>query len=106
MKLPNRRAWVALAALPLLAIAGCAENPAEPVRGLAEFTKFATPPATMPDFVQASRPTERGDYLPVGVDGSVRDIKPKNATGAAATRQELEDTAKANQNELGAKPKP
>ena len=101
-----RRAWALRAALPLLALAGCAENPAEPVRGLAELTRFATPPTAMPDFVQASRPVEKGDYMPVGVDAPARSVKPKTPAGSAATRQELEAAAKANQSEAGAKSKP
>jgi hypothetical protein len=102
----NPRAWALWAALPLLALAGCAENPAEPVRGLAEMTRLATPPTAMPDFVQASRSAEKGDYLPVGVDAPARTVKPKTVAGTAATRQELEAAAKANQSEAGAKSKP
>jgi hypothetical protein len=102
-----RRAWAALPlALPLMVLAGCAENPAEPVRGLAELTRFATPPTAMPDFVQASRPAEKGAYLPVGVDAPARTVKPKTAAGSDATRKELEEAAKANQSQAGAKSKP
>lgn len=101
-----RRAASALAALTLLAMAGCAQNPAEPVRGVFELTKFATPPTSMPDFVQASRPAAPGDYMPVGVDAPPRTLKPKTAPAAAATRKELEDAAKANQSLTGAPAKP
>lgn len=101
-----RRAPLALAALSLLAMAGCAQIPAEPVKGVFEFTKFATTPGTMPDFVQATRPAEKGDYLPVGVDAPARTLKPKAAPAAAATRKELEDAAKANEALTGAQPKP
>lgn len=101
-----RRASFALAALSMLALAACAQNPAEPVRGVFEFTKFATPPTPMPDFVQASRPATPGDYMPVGVDAPARSMKPKSAPAAAATRKELEDAAKANQTLTGAPAKP
>ena len=103
---PVRRTAAVLALFPLMALAGCAENPAEPVRGLAEMTKFATPAAPMPDFVQASRPAVKGDYMPVGVDAPPRAVKPKTPAGAQATQQELEAAAKANQRETGTAPKP
>lgn len=103
---PVRHVGVALALLFVGALAGCAENPAEPARGLAEMTKFATPAATMPDFVQASRPAVKGDYMPVGVDAPPRAVKPKTAAGAKQTQQELEAAAKANQRATGAAPKP
>ncbi len=103
---PLRRTGALLALLSVAALAGCAENPAEPVRGLAEMTKFATPAATMPDFVQATRPAAKGDYMPVGVDAPARALKPKNQAGAKATQQELEEAAKANQRATGAAPKP
>lgn len=106
MAYPVRRIGALLALLSLTALGGCAQNPAEPVRGLAEMTKFATPAATMPDFVQATRPAVKGDYMPVGVDAPARSLKPKNQAGAKATQQELEDAAKNNQRALGAPAKP
>lgn len=106
MTRPFRSSGAALVLLALGALAGCAENPAEPVRGIAEMAKFATPAATMPDFVQASRPAVKGDYMPVGVDAPPRAVKPKTPAGAQATQQELEAAAKANQRETGTAPKP
>lgn len=101
-----RRTGILLAVLSPLALAACAQNPAEPVRGVFELTKFATKPATMPDFVQASRPTSHGDYMPVGVDAPARTIKPKTAPDVVTTRKQLEDEAKQNESLTGAAAKP
>jgi hypothetical protein len=88
-----RHGMRALAIGSVWALAACAQNPAEPVRGLAETVRFATPVPAMPDFVQASRPAAQGDYLPVGVDPAPRSTKPKTAADALATQQALEAEA-------------
>ena len=103
---PARHALRAMALLGPLVLAACAQNPAEPARGLAETVRFATPVPPMPDFVQASRPAVQGDYLPVGVDPPPRAIKPKSPQDAKATQQELEGQAKADRAILGQPPKP
>ena len=103
---PARHAVRALALIGPLVLAACAQNPAEPARGLAETVRFATPVPPMPDFVQASRPASQGDYLPVGVDPPPRAVKPRSPADARATQQELEDQAKADKAILGQPPKP
>jgi hypothetical protein len=106
MTFSARRACTGLAALSLLSLAACAQNPAEPVRGVFEMTKFATPPAKMPDFVVATRPDQPRDYMPVGVDAPARSLKPKAEPEALSTRKQLEDEAKRNNALTGTAAKP
>jgi hypothetical protein len=101
--------WVLSAAAPLLAACattGSSDKSPPPFHSLAVWAGFATNAEEPADFVKASRPQGKLDYLPVGVTPEGPKVKAKKLTPEElkALEDQLEATRQKNATAAGVAP--